>query len=104
MTPGQEAYREDLRTCPLYHDGTPRPAWSKLDAVVRMSWERNPKARGLYPATGTFYRLPDGLTWESVAASRRRWGTDPQFAPLGVGAGLIAWGTLLPCNFERVTA
>lgn len=44
-TPGQIAYEEDVRRCPLYHDGTPRRSWSSLCEVARWSWERNPTPR-----------------------------------------------------------
>jgi hypothetical protein len=38
----QEAYEEDVRRHPLYHDGTPRKSW---DEVARQSWEKNPTPR-----------------------------------------------------------
>lgn len=100
---GRDAYMADLKTCPLYHDGKPRPLWGTLCAVSRLSWERKPVPRNLYPATGTFYRLPQGLTWERVAALRAVWDIAPNFAPLGGANGVMSWGTLLPSNFEKVT-
>jgi hypothetical protein len=39
---GQQAYEADLRRQPLYHDGTPRPAWASLWRVAQDSWNRNP--------------------------------------------------------------
>lgn len=42
MSAGQAAYERDLAKQPLYHDGTPRPAWSALWPVARWSWERDP--------------------------------------------------------------
>lgn len=42
---GQLAYEEDVRRRPTYDDGTPRRAWSSLDNVVRLSWQRNPTPR-----------------------------------------------------------
>ena len=50
--PGQIAYEADIVLRPLYHDGSPRPAWRQLSEIARWSWERNPTA----PAT-----LDDGL-------------------------------------------
>lgn len=37
---GQQAYEMSLDAAPLYHDGTPRKAWSKLGDVECWSWER----------------------------------------------------------------
>lgn len=42
---GQVAYEADLKRVPLYHDGTQRHPWHKLDEVARWSWERNPAYR-----------------------------------------------------------
>ena len=48
-TPGQLAYEEDLRRCPSYPDGTPRPGWDDLTSrygeIVRKSWEKDPTPR-----------------------------------------------------------
>ncbi len=38
-SPGQLEYEEDLKSKPLYHDGTPRKSWKELDEVSRWSWE-----------------------------------------------------------------
>lgn len=50
MTPGQQAYEEDVRRQPNYHprvDGTvlPRVPWSELSAIAKWSWEKNPTPR-----------------------------------------------------------
>ncbi len=45
MTPGQAAYEEDVRRRPLYHDNTPRKAWSALNEVEQYTWEREPTPR-----------------------------------------------------------
>ena len=45
MTAGEKAYQEDCRRCPKYHDGKQRKTWSQLNAVARLSWERNPTPR-----------------------------------------------------------
>lgn len=42
---GRAAYEADVEGAPLYHDGTPRRAWSGLCAVARDSWRRNPTVR-----------------------------------------------------------
>lgn len=52
-------------------------------------------------ADGTYYRLPEGYTWEKATASRLKWGTDPRFAPLALGPGCVAWGTLLASNYRN---
>jgi hypothetical protein len=38
------------------------------------------------------YRLPDGLTWQAVEASRSKWGIDPILVPVAVAPGCIGWG------------
>ncbi|MGR3624029.1 hypothetical protein [Pseudophaeobacter sp.] len=38
---GQQAYEEDVKRCPFYHDGTPRKAWQQLDEAQQWSWNRN---------------------------------------------------------------
>lgn len=37
---GKAAYDASLAAAPLYHDGTPRPAWEQLGKVERWTWER----------------------------------------------------------------
>lgn len=48
-TPGQLAYEEELRRCPNYPDGSPRPAWDDLTSRygewLRKAWEMNPTPR-----------------------------------------------------------
>lgn len=44
-TAGQIAYEADVREKPLYHDGTERPGWDRLDEIRRWSWEQNPTPR-----------------------------------------------------------
>lgn len=44
-----EAYEEDCRRCPNYHDGTPRKPWDELDAVAQISWQRCPVPRNYAP-------------------------------------------------------
>lgn len=41
----REAYEEDVRRCPAYHDGTPRQAWRDLSDAVQGTWRRNPTPR-----------------------------------------------------------
>lgn len=45
VTAAKAAYDEDVRRCPAYHDGAPRPAWEQLDPIAQWSWERNPTPR-----------------------------------------------------------
>ena len=45
MTPGEAAYREDLRRRPYYDDKTLRRSWAQLDDYTKQSWERNPTPR-----------------------------------------------------------
>ena len=45
MTPGEAAYREDVRRRPTYDKGVPRLTWAQLDAWGKQSWERNPTPR-----------------------------------------------------------
>lgn len=52
-----------------------------------------------YPE-GTYYRLPYGLDWCRVVEMRRRWDVRPDFAPLAVAPGVVAWGRLLPSNYH----
>ena len=42
---GKQAYEEDVRRMPTYHDGTPRRPWERLDEVTQWSWNRNPTPR-----------------------------------------------------------
>lgn len=39
-SPGQLAYEADLLERPVYHDGTQRPTWDRLDGIAQYSWER----------------------------------------------------------------
>jgi len=39
-TPGQIDYEADCQKTPFYHDGTKRPAWHRLEALSRWSWDR----------------------------------------------------------------
>ena len=45
MTPGEAAYREDVRRRPAYDKGAPRPTWAQLDDHAKASWERDPTPR-----------------------------------------------------------
>jgi hypothetical protein len=45
MTPGEAAYREDVRRRPAYDKGAPRPAWATLETYAKQSWERQPTPR-----------------------------------------------------------
>lgn len=40
---GRQAYEEDLRKFPVYHNGEPRPSWEKLSDIAKRSWERTPR-------------------------------------------------------------
>lgn len=42
---GQQAYEEDCRRRPHYHDGSKRQSWSELCEVAKESWNRNPTPR-----------------------------------------------------------
>ena len=42
---GRLAYEDDVRQTPLYHDGTARPGWDRLDKISQWSWERAPWPR-----------------------------------------------------------
>lgn len=53
-------------------------------------------------APGTYYRLPDFLTWEGLAERRRKWDIDPSHAPLASGPGVLAWGRLIASNYVHV--
>lgn len=39
------AYAEDVRRCPLYHDGEPRKTWDQLTEVEQHTWKMNPTPR-----------------------------------------------------------
>lgn len=41
----QEAYEEDVRRRPNYHDGTPRRAYKDLPENVKDGWRKNPTPR-----------------------------------------------------------
>ena len=41
----KEAYEEDVRRRPKYHDGASRKTWEQLGAVEKWTWERNPTPR-----------------------------------------------------------
>ncbi|HEX8223768.1 MAG TPA: hypothetical protein VF605_08140 [Allosphingosinicella sp.] len=38
------------------------------------------------------YRLPEGLSWQDVEASRCKWGVDPILVPVAVAPGCVGWG------------
>lgn len=42
---GKQAYEEDCRRRPTYHDGTKRQHWDQLDKIAKDSWDRNPVPR-----------------------------------------------------------
>lgn len=42
---GKEAYEEDVKSRPSYHDGSHRKTWKQLGAVEQWTWERNPGPR-----------------------------------------------------------
>ena len=52
----REAYEEDCRRQPLYHDGGVRPSWERLSDVAKWSWVKNPTPRkalsAIHAATG----------------------------------------------------
>ena len=37
---GEQAYEAHRALLPLYHDGTPRPTWDKLQPIFKWSWSR----------------------------------------------------------------
>lgn len=37
---GRMDYEADLARRPLYHDGSPRPAWEQLSEIAKWSWNR----------------------------------------------------------------
>lgn len=46
MTPGEIAYREDVRRQPTYPwSNEPRRSWEQLGDDVRANWEKNPTPR-----------------------------------------------------------
>lgn len=46
MTPGEIAYREDVRRQPTYPwSNEPRRSWEQLEDDVRANWEKNPTPR-----------------------------------------------------------
>ena len=46
MTPGEAAYREDVRRQPVYpFNGRPRATWAELGDDIRANWEKNPTPR-----------------------------------------------------------
>lgn len=42
---GREAYEEDCRRNPTYHDGTPRRLWDEISEIAQYSWNRDPRPR-----------------------------------------------------------
>jgi hypothetical protein len=42
---GEQAYEEDVRRSPLYHDGSPRKAWDQLSEAAQWNWNRDPTPR-----------------------------------------------------------
>lgn len=67
-TPGQAAYEEDCLQLPLYHDGSPRPAWDKLTDYTRQNWEDNPTARS-YLAAGQMSAVCQSPTGQAALES-----------------------------------
>ena len=41
----KEAYIEDCRRRPFYHDGGERKTWEQLSEYARKTWEKNPRPR-----------------------------------------------------------
>ena len=39
---GKQAYEEDVRRKPNYHDGSPRKRWDQLAPEVQNTWNKNP--------------------------------------------------------------
>jgi hypothetical protein len=42
---GQQAYEDNVRRRPYYHNGDPRRSWDQLDEVTQWSWNKNPTPR-----------------------------------------------------------
>lgn len=49
----------------------------------------------------SYYKLPDGMTWDDIARSRARWGTDPRFFPLASAPGVVGWGVPMAVDFAQ---
>lgn len=66
-TAGEQAYVEDCKRQPTYHDGTPRKSWHELPDYVRDTWERNPTPRHaevcvlVVESDGSIRRFVDGV-------------------------------------------
>lgn len=54
---GRAAYEADVKARPLYHDGTPRKAWSQLCEIARYSWAK-PSGLGVTEHNPAFDDLP----------------------------------------------
>jgi len=46
----------------------------------------------MWTLEGKAYFLPDGLTWEGIAAARKKWDISPRFAALITCPGAVGWG------------
>lgn len=46
-TAGQKAYEAEVKSFPLYHDGTVRKSWSGLKGFEKETWKKNPTPRRL---------------------------------------------------------
>lgn len=49
-----------------------------------------------------WYSLPDGWTWEQVAAQRMLWGQPPEHLPIASAFGVTAWGVPRRPARERI--
>jgi hypothetical protein len=38
------------------------------------------------------YRLPEGLSWQAVQASRAKWAVEQILVPVAVAPGCVGWG------------
>lgn len=45
--------------------------------------------------------LPEGWTWERVESERVKWKIRPNFVPVALASGCVAWGTIASIRRAR---
>ena len=92
MTPGEIAYREDVRRQPVYpFNGRPRATWDELGDDIRANWEKYPTPRAWGKADAA---VVDVLTaaLESIVALERNGGSATAMRMTAQGALDLAKG------------
>ena len=92
MTPGEIAYREDVRRQPTYPwSDEPRRTWDALEPEIKANWEKNPTPRAWGKTDAAVF---DALTaaLESIVTLERNGGSATAMRLTAQGALDLAKG------------